>query len=65
MKEQIWYTNVKYLCKCRFLILFNIDITMHVFSQNRIFYSVTQAIAISSNMASSGVQENVYLYNNN
>ena len=38
----------------------------YVFSQKktRIIYSVTLAFASSSNMASSDVQENVYLCNN-
>ena len=32
------------------------------FSKDRIFYSVIQAFTSSSNMVSSGVQENVYLH---
>ena len=40
---------------------------MLLFMLSEYFYSITQAFTSSSNMASSGVQENVYLvylYNN-
>ena len=47
-----YFTHKNYIqrCKCRLLILSDINISICVFSKNRIFYSVTQAFTSSSNM---------------